>query len=157
MDRVVAAFLAADCVWAADVTCFGVQTVIAAFAIRAADRVNRRKIQHVESQIADSRHLPDDIVQSAGARRIICDRTRKHFVPAGEHRLRPIGVDGHRFRQLRQEWAMAGRLHRSVCFLRKKRRRIGPVRCMLQHVARRGRCLHRDATQQGDAFLNIRR
>ena len=93
MDRVVAAFRAADRIGAAEIARLGAQRVVAALAVGAADRVDRREIQHVEAHRADRRQPADHVVERAVARRIVRDRAREQLVPTGERRLRPIDIE----------------------------------------------------------------
>src|ERR1700693_1332210 len=55
MGRIVPALGTADGIRTAQVAGFGTQRVIAAFAVRRADRMNWREVQHVEAHRADQR------------------------------------------------------------------------------------------------------
>ena len=83
MDRVVAAFVRADGVDAADVAGRGLQRVVLALAVGAPDRVDRREVEDVEAELADVR-------QPARSRRRRCrGASDRPIASAGTSRTRP--------------------------------------------------------------------
>ncbi len=72
------------------------QCVVGAFAVCAADRVDRREIQHVEPHRAHPRQMPFDIGESAVAVGIIAHGAREHFVPGREGGAAALGIDADR-------------------------------------------------------------
>ena len=86
------ALFAADGIRAARIVRPGGQGVVRAFAVTAADRVDRREVQHVEAHVLDHRQPRMHIVEGAVTGRIVGDRTRKQFIPTGELRQLPFDV-----------------------------------------------------------------
>src|SRR5918995_4274820 len=84
MNRLMAAFLRADCPRAADIIRAGRETAVLAFAISPADRMNRRQVQHRKSQLGNVRKTRHAIAQGAVFSRLIGAGTRKALVPAAE-------------------------------------------------------------------------
>ncbi len=94
MDRIVAAFAAADRVRTADVAGRGAQGVVLALAVGLADGMDRRQIKNVKSHVADRRQPADDIGEGAVALRIVGNRARKQLIPGAEAGLRPFHFNG---------------------------------------------------------------
>ena len=90
----VAAVGGADRPRAADVVGPGDERVVAALAAAAADRVDRREVQHVETHVLDIGQPGLAVVEGAVARRIVGSRARKKFVPGRE--AGPFALDGQR-------------------------------------------------------------
>ena len=88
----------ADRIRAARIVRFGAQRIVAALAVGRADRMDRRKVQHVETHGADRRQTRDHIVERAMLRRIVgganaeTSRTSLRTLPAG--RSTSIGISG---------------------------------------------------------------
>ncbi|MCY1215630.1 hypothetical protein D9M72_274810 [compost metagenome] len=101
MQRIVAAFLAADGVGAAVIARLGTQAVVAALAVGAADRVDRREVEHVEAHRANGGQPGDDIVEGAVAGLVVALRAREQLVPAGVACGQAIGLDRHGHRMTR--------------------------------------------------------
>jgi len=92
MDRGVASFNAADAPRTAHVVGSGFERVVATFAERAADRVDRRQIQHVEAQALHILESVSEILERAvfSGR---SPRPRKHLIPRAEPGLLAIDPD----------------------------------------------------------------
>ena len=93
MYRLVTTLLAADRVRAAGIVRAGSQGIVAALAVGAADRVNRREVQHVEAHVLNHRQTRVHVVESAVTLGIVGDRARKQLVPTGE--LGEFALDVH--------------------------------------------------------------
>ena len=126
MDGVVAALGGADRIEASRVVGGGLRRVVAALAVGAADRMDRREIDHVEAHPGDVGQPGDAVVEGAVPARHRALAARHHLVPcpgAGER-----AVDNERQRGRAGEVA-AGRAvaHRLRDLLREQRRGIaGP-------------------------------
>ena len=118
MDRIMAALGATDGIWTAQIAGFGTQRVIAALAVRRADRMNRRKIQHVEAHRADQRQVRYHVGERAVPCGVICRGTRKHLVPACEGGLRTIDVERNCRCELGGKRLVVGRVHHPGGILR---------------------------------------
>ncbi|MCY1421834.1 hypothetical protein D9M71_374990 [compost metagenome] len=94
VNRVMAAFGAADCIGAARVARRCMQGIVAAFAVLRADGVDGREIQHIEAHVANHRQACVDIVERAMTRGVVSDRTGEQLVPTGELRRRAIDIQG---------------------------------------------------------------
>ena len=90
MERVVAALLAADGVRAARVVRPRGQRVVAPLPVGAADRVDRREVEHIETHALDVGQALDHVVERAVAVGIAALRAREHLVPRGELGERPV-------------------------------------------------------------------
>ena len=77
MDRGVAALLAADRPRAADVVLLRGERVVAALAVRDADRMDRRQVDDVEAELRELRQHLLDALQAA-------ERAREELVPRAE-------------------------------------------------------------------------
>src|SRR5262249_42851692 len=77
MDNIVTTFGAANRVGTADVVGRDSQAVIFAFAIGRADRMDRRQVKDIKSQLFDARQVPDDITERAVTVWVVGCRTRK--------------------------------------------------------------------------------
>ena len=86
------ALLRANCPWAAHVALLRLRGVVLALAKAAADRMNRRQIEHVESHLLHVIQLRGDIAQRAMLSRL-APGARKQLVPAGE--ARPLAIHPH--------------------------------------------------------------
>src|SRR3954466_3958303 len=86
MDRVVPAVLRADRPWRTDVVRLRRQRVVAALAVRAADRVDRRQVDDVEAERRGLRQHVRDAAEAA-------PRTREDLVPRAEAREHTVDVD----------------------------------------------------------------
>src|SRR5687767_6249772 len=84
MNRLMAAFLRADCPRAADITRAGREAAVFAFAISPADRMNRRQVQDCKSQFGNGRQARHAIGEGAVFSRLISAGARKGLVPAAE-------------------------------------------------------------------------
>src|ERR1700757_1431851 len=78
------ASLATDRPWHPRITRFGRDRVIAAFAIRPADRMNRRKINDVEPHCLCVVHPRQTIPESRSAIAAAFCRAREKFIPRAE-------------------------------------------------------------------------
>ncbi len=94
VNRLVAAFRAADGIRAARVAGLCSEGVVAALAVLHADGMNGRKVQHVEAHVADHRQPLVHIIEGAVALGAVGDRAREQLVPAGELRCRAVDIDG---------------------------------------------------------------
>ena len=81
MDRVVPALLRADRPRAADVARLRPLGVVAALAVRDADRVDRREVEDVEAELGEARQLLAHALEAA-------PRAREELVPGAEARER---------------------------------------------------------------------
>ena len=90
MNRIVAALGGADGVEAAGIAGLGAQRVVAALAVGAADRMDRREIEHVEAERRDLRQPGDAIVERAVPARHLALAARHHLVPGAGARERAI-------------------------------------------------------------------
>ena len=98
MDRVVPALRRADRIGAADDRPAPArQAVVAALAVRRADRMDRREIEHVEAHVADRGQARDHVVEGAVPRRIVGLRAREHLVPGGEACRLALDLERQRF------------------------------------------------------------
>src|SRR5690554_7972167 len=86
VDGVVTALVAADGVGTAGVVRAGLQAVVRSLAVVPAYRMNRRKIQHIETHAGDVRQPSDDIGESALSVRITALRTGYQHIPTGKLR-----------------------------------------------------------------------
>ena len=96
VDRVVAAFVAADRVRAADIVGSPLQAVVLALAIFSPDRVDGREIKNIEAHVANGRQAADHVVEGAVTVRAIRRRAREQLVPGGELRLRSLDLEHQR-------------------------------------------------------------
>ena len=71
----------------------GLQAVVAALAVTAADRMNRRQIHDVEAHLGDVREAARRRRERAVARRRLGRRAREELVPRAEARERPLDDD----------------------------------------------------------------
>ena len=76
----------------------GGQRVVAALAETAADRMNRRQIDDVESQVGDAGQRSARLAERRAAGRIGAGRSREHFVPRAEARALAVHPDAARRR-----------------------------------------------------------
>ena len=90
-----ATLLGAHRVRAADILRPRRQGVVRALAVDAPDRMDRRKIQHVEAHLANARQMALDIAEGAVPMRVVRHRTREHLVPAGESGAGALRIDRH--------------------------------------------------------------
>jgi hypothetical protein len=90
--------LAADGIGTADIALRRVQRVVGALAIAAADRVDRREIEHVETHVLDARQVALHILKCAVPVGVVAHRPGENLIPAGEAGLDAIGIDRHRVR-----------------------------------------------------------
>ena len=90
MDRAVAALGRADRVRAAGIAGRGREGVVAALAVDAADRMDRRQIDHVEAHRRDLGQPRDAIVEGGALRRGAALAAWKHLVPRGKAREPPV-------------------------------------------------------------------
>src|SRR3954451_5925607 len=88
MDRFVAAFSTADRPRTSDVALLRRHRVVASFAERRPDRMDRRKVEHVETHLRGARQLRFDVTKRAGG-------TRKELEPRAERRAAGIDFDGY--------------------------------------------------------------
>src|SRR5665811_308830 len=96
MDRIVAAFSRTDGVGAAGIVRSGPEDVVSTLPVGLADRVDGRKIDHVETHVADGRQPADDVLESAVTLRVAALGAGKEFVPAGEFGCPTFRVDRNR-------------------------------------------------------------
>ena len=101
MNRIVAAFGAANCVGHARITFDRHQRVVPPLALRCADRVDRSEIEDVEPHLRDAGQLPLDIGERGAPALFGSRRAREHRVPRGIAGRDP--VDRHR-QQRGSEW-----------------------------------------------------
>ncbi len=85
-DVLVSALGRADCPRAADILGSGGQCIVGALAVDASDRMDGRKVQHVEPHAGQVRQPRLDVAERAVMTRLDACRARKHFVPAAETR-----------------------------------------------------------------------
>ena len=88
MDRIVAAFAATDCIWAADVVRLASEAIILSLAVFVSDRVDRCEIKNIEAHVANFGKAPDDVGESAVTLGRFCRRTREQLIPGGKLCLR---------------------------------------------------------------------
>ena len=100
---VVAALGGADRVRGARVVRPGGERVVAALAVLAPDRVDRREVEHVEAEVGDRRHLRLDRLQPAPG-------AREQLVPGGEAGAHAVDLDRQALRQPRRAVALGGAL-----------------------------------------------
>ena len=89
VDRVVPALLRADRPRAADVAAPGDERVVAALAVRDADRVDRRQVDDVEPELRQLRQRLPDAAEAA-------PRAREELVPGTERSALAVDVHGER-------------------------------------------------------------
>lgn len=119
MNGIVAAILAADSIRAARIIGARLQGIIAALAVRLADGMNRREIQHIEAHIAHIRQPLDHIAERAVAVLVIRRRAREQLIPTGK--LGQLALDVHRVRRAVDPVRMGlGLAHRFGGFRRQK-------------------------------------
>jgi hypothetical protein len=92
----VAALLGADRPRAARVVRPGLERVVRPLAVRAADRMDRRQVEHVEAELGEARELRLDALEAAPG-------AREQLVPGAEARQRRVDVDVQRLRSRRLE------------------------------------------------------
>ena len=92
LDRRVASFVRTYGPGAAGVTRRRGQRIVPALAEAAADRMNRRQIQHIESHRPDVREPCFCVPEACAARRVAAAGSRKHFVPRAEPGA--LAIDG---------------------------------------------------------------
>ena len=85
-DVLVPALGGADGPGAADIARLGGERVVLSLALLATDRVDRRKVKHVESHACDRRQALLDVLEGAVHARLAAGRAWKQFVPAAEAR-----------------------------------------------------------------------
>ena len=90
MYRVVAPFGRADRIGAAGITGRGGERIVAPLAVGAADRVDRREIEDIETERGDFRQPGDAIVECAVAAGKAALAARHHFVPGAGAGDRPV-------------------------------------------------------------------
>src|ERR1700684_1186889 len=93
MNRIVAAFSRTDGAGSTGIDGASFERVVSPLSFGLADRVNGRKIDDVETHVADGRQPADDIVKGPVTLRIAALRAGKEFVPAGELRRSAFRVD----------------------------------------------------------------
>ena len=91
MNGIVAALGGADRIGAAGIAGLGRQRVVAALAVGAADRMDRRQIEHVEAERRDLGQPTDAIVERAVAAGNAALAARHHFVPGARACDRSVG------------------------------------------------------------------
>ena len=96
MDRIVPALVAADRIRAAVIARPRRQRVVAALAVLLADGMDRRKVENVETHLADIGKAADHIVERAVPVHIAGLRARKQLVPARKLGLRPLDFERQR-------------------------------------------------------------
>ena len=111
MKGVMAAILRTDGIRAARIVRRRPQRVVAALAVGAADRVNWREVEHVETEIADIRQPLDDIVKRAVAVHITRGGARKQLVPRAERSFLALDQHGEFAGVERKIRANAGAIH----------------------------------------------
>ena len=89
----VAALRRTDGIGAARIVLARCEAVVAPFTILAADRVDRWEIENVEAHVANIGQLPDNVVESTVAERIISHRAWENLIPSGERGCRAIDGD----------------------------------------------------------------
>jgi hypothetical protein len=89
MDLAEPAVARADGIGAAHVARFGAKAVVAALAVRLADRVDRREVERVEAEVADVRQMRDHVVEGAVSAPL-AEGPREKLVPGTEHRALPV-------------------------------------------------------------------
>src|SRR5205814_6528964 len=87
-----------------DVSLLSAHLVVLPFAERRADRMNRRKVENIESHLRNARQLLLEIAQRA-------ERARKKLVPGAVLRLLAIDFDHHFDLIARCESAIGVALH----------------------------------------------
>ena len=86
-----ATLLGADGPRTAGIVCIRGQTVVPPLPEAPADRVNRRKIDHIESEVCDVGEMCGRVLKCAAASGIGTARARKEFVPGAEPC--PLAID----------------------------------------------------------------
>ncbi|MNK84596.1 hypothetical protein D3C87_1044480 [compost metagenome] len=114
VQGIVAAFGAADGVRAAHVARLGLEAVVAALAVRLADGVDRREVEHVEAHRTDGRQPADHVVEGAMAVLVAAFRAREQLVPAGEAGGEAVCLHRHHRGVAADERAPGGRVHGGV-------------------------------------------
>src|SRR5439155_17541781 len=94
VDSLVPALVAADRPRAAGIYRSRGERVVAALPVRRPDRMDRREVDDVESELRELREHPLDTAEAA-------PRAREELVPRAEPRELAVGVDLERLRQLR--------------------------------------------------------
>src|SRR5829696_2890958 len=151
MDRVVPAFVRTDGVDAADVAGRGLQRVVPALAVGAPDRMDRREVEDVETELAHVRQLRDYVVEGAVALRIAGLRAREHLVPGREARREPVGGD--------LEHAVVAREIAPLGVTADERRVVGreqKLELRLRTFARAGEARHERAPRRRVLFAGVR-
>ena len=128
-----------DRVRAAGVARLRLQAVVAPLAVRGADRVDRREVEHVEPEVAHVRQLRDHVVEGAVAVDVARLRARHHLVPGAERRRLAVGEDrerliarevGARPRPVHRGDGVVGAEHREAVGLGAER--LVPLQSLLQ-------------------------
>ena len=104
-------------IYAAGIIGGSIQRVVTPFAVGMPNRVDGRKIQHVETHRADGRQPRDHVAERAVPRFVLRLGPRKQFVPAREIRAGAFGIYGKR-RTVNQK---AARLDPAHCLQRFRR------------------------------------
>ncbi|MCY1424218.1 hypothetical protein D9M71_399550 [compost metagenome] len=110
MDRLMAALVAADGIRATGVIGAGLQRIVRPLAKVAADGMDGREIQHIETHVADHRQAIVHVVEGAVAFGVVGDRTWEQFVPAGELGALALDLEG-KFMAAAQIGPMIGLAH----------------------------------------------
>ena len=92
---VVAAILVADGIEAAGVVRPGIERVVLALAVGAADRMDRRQVENVEAERGDLRHARDAVVERAVPARHRALAARHHLVPGAGAGALAVGDQWH--------------------------------------------------------------
>ena len=111
VDRLVAAVGVADRPRAARVRYSGGQAVVAALAVRGTDRMNRRKVKHIESHSREFRQQPLTILERTVLSLCEAPGTRKEFIPGAVQRTLPVDAHGQFMREAAVRLALAETLH----------------------------------------------
>ncbi len=109
MDGVVAAVLIADGIEAARIVGAGLERVVLALAVGAADRMDRREIQDVEAELGDFRHTGDAVIERAVPSGHASLAARHHLIPGAGARTCALREQRHN--------VAAGQIGADVAFL----------------------------------------
>ena len=135
MEGIVAAFKSADRIRTSGIVRPGCERVVRSFSVGSPDRMDRRKVERVESHVADARQIADDVEKGAVPLVVTGDRSREEFVPARIARSEPLGVYslGRRGQQVRPVVRFVH--EREQCVIEEQRRALFSVPGIVQACA----------------------
>src|SRR5260370_39123434 len=110
MNGFMATFLSADRPRTAKIVRLGGRRIIITFAERMADRMDRRKVEHIETHSCDAGKPRIDVAECSMASGLRRGRSREQFIPRGAARF--IAV--HKHSQIPFEMACEPKIHEAL-------------------------------------------